>query len=100
MKGWWRDEVAHAGAEHLDPDYVAGFDRKSPTDWSETIGRLSWLGMPIERSPPMRIPSGSTTSAWYPASARRSIPTMLVWADYRQLRRTERAVLRSQSDEA
>ena len=25
---WWPDELAYAGPEHLDPDYVAGYDRK------------------------------------------------------------------------
>jgi SAM-dependent methyltransferase len=42
---WWPDEVAHAGAEHLDPEYVAAFDRKSPTDWSETVEALSQLSV-------------------------------------------------------
>jgi SAM-dependent methyltransferase len=42
---WWPDELAHAGSEHLDPEYVAGFDRKSPTDWSETVESLSELGI-------------------------------------------------------
>ena len=44
-KDWWPDEVARAGAEHLDPEYVAAFDRKSPTDWSETVKSLSQLGV-------------------------------------------------------
>jgi 2-polyprenyl-3-methyl-5-hydroxy-6-metoxy-1,4-benzoquinol methylase len=26
--GWWLDELAHAGPEHLDPAFVAGYDRK------------------------------------------------------------------------
>jgi SAM-dependent methyltransferase len=42
---WWLDESAYAGAEHLDPEYVAAFDRKSPTDWSETVEALSRLGV-------------------------------------------------------
>lgn len=42
---WWPDEVAHAGAEHLDPEYVAAFDHKSPTDWSGTVESLSQLGV-------------------------------------------------------
>lgn len=25
---WWPDELGYAGPEHLDPDYVAGYDRK------------------------------------------------------------------------
>ena len=27
-KPWMLDELAHAGREHLDPGFVAGFDRK------------------------------------------------------------------------
>ena len=27
-KPWMLDELAHAGPEHLDPDFIAGFDRK------------------------------------------------------------------------
>jgi SAM-dependent methyltransferase len=42
---WWPDEVAQAGSEHLDPEYVAAFDRKSSTDWSETVARFSELGV-------------------------------------------------------
>ncbi len=29
---WWLDELAHAGGEHLDAGYVAGYDRKAGTD--------------------------------------------------------------------
>ena len=42
MHDWWIDELAHAGAEHLDPDYVAGYDRKArydPGDDVDTLGR-------------------------------------------------------------
>jgi predicted TPR repeat methyltransferase len=42
---WWIEEVAYAGAEHLDADYVAAYDQKSPTDWSEDIDRLRALGV-------------------------------------------------------
>jgi SAM-dependent methyltransferase len=41
---WWPDEVAQAGIEHLGREYVAAFDRKSPTDWSATVASLSELG--------------------------------------------------------
>jgi SAM-dependent methyltransferase len=27
-KPWMLDELAHAGPEHLDPDFVAGYERK------------------------------------------------------------------------
>lgn len=42
---WWLDEFAHAGSEHLDAAYVAAFDEKSPTDWSEDIAILQALGI-------------------------------------------------------
>ena len=42
---WRLDEQAHAGHEHLDPEYVAGYERKSATDWSEDITALQALGV-------------------------------------------------------
>jgi SAM-dependent methyltransferase len=39
------DEVAHAGAEHLDADYVEAYDKKSPTDWSDDVATLLELGV-------------------------------------------------------
>ena len=42
---WHLDELAHAGAEHLDPEYVAAYDEKSPTDWSEDVATLQALGV-------------------------------------------------------
>jgi SAM-dependent methyltransferase len=42
---WRLDELAHAGREHLDPEYVAGYDEKSPTDWSEDVAALLALGV-------------------------------------------------------
>jgi len=42
---WRLDELAHAGPEHLDVDYVAGYDRKSPTDWSDDVATLQALGV-------------------------------------------------------
>jgi SAM-dependent methyltransferase len=42
---WQFDEVAHAGPEHLNPAYVAAFDIKAKTDWSEEIATLLALGI-------------------------------------------------------
>jgi SAM-dependent methyltransferase len=42
---WQFDEGAHAGPEHLDADYVAAYDEKSPTDWSEDVETLIELGV-------------------------------------------------------
>jgi SAM-dependent methyltransferase len=42
---WRLDELAHAGPEHLDADYVARFDAKSPTDWSVELAALDAFGI-------------------------------------------------------
>lgn len=44
-KPQWREELPLAGREHLDPTYVAHYDRKSPTDWSDDILKLRALGI-------------------------------------------------------
>jgi ubiquinone/menaquinone biosynthesis C-methylase UbiE len=45
MKHWWLDEVAHAGDEHLDPEFVAGYDRKAGFDPTEDVETLKALGL-------------------------------------------------------
>ena len=42
---WYIDEFAHAGEEHLDPEYVAMYDRKSQTDPTEDLALFQELGM-------------------------------------------------------
>jgi len=42
---WELDELSHAGHEHLDPTYVAGYDQKAQTDWSEDVAELQALGI-------------------------------------------------------
>ena len=42
--GWFLDELATAGSEHLDPEYVAGYDRKSAFDPTADIEVLQGLG--------------------------------------------------------
>ncbi|MGH2491763.1 MAG: class I SAM-dependent methyltransferase [Candidatus Limnocylindria bacterium] len=42
--GWLFDEFAHAGDEHLDPAYVATYDRKAGTDPTEDVALLRNLG--------------------------------------------------------
>src|SRR5262249_31329823 len=46
MKRWWLDELTHAGAEHLDASYVAGYERKGGYDQAEDLELLTawWLG--------------------------------------------------------
>jgi len=45
MKGWWLDEHRHAGPEHLDPIYVAGYDKKAGFDPAEDLEALQDKGM-------------------------------------------------------
>lgn len=40
MDSWWLDELAHAGQEHLDPAYVAGYEAKAGYDPAEDIAVL------------------------------------------------------------
>jgi hypothetical protein len=42
---WVLDELAHAGEEHLDPAYVAAYDRKQQTDPGDDLARLCGLGL-------------------------------------------------------
>lgn len=42
---WWLEEEAYAGEEHLDEDYVAGYDAKSQVDPTEDIEKLVSLGL-------------------------------------------------------
>jgi len=43
--GWWLDERAHAGEEHLDAGYVAGYDRKAAYDPAEDVAALRHHGL-------------------------------------------------------
>lgn len=42
---WFPDELARAGAEHLEPAYVAAYDRKSGTDPAEDVALLRAHGL-------------------------------------------------------
>ena len=42
---WWLDESAHAGHEHLDPAYVAGYEAKAGYDPTDDIDVLRGHGM-------------------------------------------------------
>src|SRR6266516_3848595 len=42
---WYLDELAHAGPEHLDPTYVAGYDRKAQVDPTPDLAYLRGLGL-------------------------------------------------------
>lgn len=46
---WMLDELAHAGPEHLDPEFVAGYDRKQGMpDASVELAALRAAGVPAE----------------------------------------------------
>jgi ubiquinone/menaquinone biosynthesis C-methylase UbiE len=45
MKRWWLDESAHAGSEHLDPVYVAGYERKAGFDPTEDLAVMQSHGL-------------------------------------------------------
>jgi SAM-dependent methyltransferase len=42
---WWLDERAHAGPEHLDPAYVAGYDAKTQLDLEDALDLLRRHGL-------------------------------------------------------
>jgi SAM-dependent methyltransferase len=42
---WWLDERAFAGAEHLDPAYVATYERKAGVDPTDDVNLLRSLGL-------------------------------------------------------
>jgi SAM-dependent methyltransferase len=44
MASWWLDELAHAGHEHLDAEYVAGYEAKAGYDPSDDLDALSRHG--------------------------------------------------------
>jgi SAM-dependent methyltransferase len=45
MHNWWLDERTHAGAEHLDPQYVSGYDDKAGFDPTDDIDALRMHGL-------------------------------------------------------
>jgi ubiquinone/menaquinone biosynthesis C-methylase UbiE len=59
---WLFDEFSHAGDEHLDPGYVATYDRKAATDPAEDVARLRERGLD-ERSTLIDLGAGTGTFA-------------------------------------
>jgi SAM-dependent methyltransferase len=68
MKRWWLDEVAHAGDEHLDAGYVAGYDRKAGFDPSEDLDVLGRHGFGPDST---LVDLGAGTGTFAVAAARR-----------------------------
>jgi len=63
MSYWYPDEQQCAGAEHLDGDYVAAYDRKAQFDPTEDIRRLLDSGMD-EHSIVVDLGAGTGTFAF------------------------------------
>jgi len=42
---WFTDELMHAGDEHLDPEYVLGYERKADMDPTDDLAMLRDLGL-------------------------------------------------------
>jgi SAM-dependent methyltransferase len=63
MAGAWDfDEAAHAGPEHLDPAYIAGYDRKAGTDPGDDVEVLRAAGV-NEHSTVIDLGAGTGTFA-------------------------------------
>jgi SAM-dependent methyltransferase len=48
VSGWHPDERGHAGTEHLDPAYVAGYDAKTGLDLEEALALLRRHGLGVD----------------------------------------------------
>jgi ubiquinone/menaquinone biosynthesis C-methylase UbiE len=48
VTSWILDELAYAGPEHLDPDFVAGFDRKQGSDPVDDVAVLLAHGIGVD----------------------------------------------------
>ncbi len=47
LPAWYLDELAHAGPEHFDPTYVAGYDRKARVDPTDDLAHLREMGLGV-----------------------------------------------------
>lgn len=72
---WFFDELAHAGAEHLDPAYVAAYDRKAGVDPSDDVALLRALGL-NETSTLVDVGAGTGTFALAAAPLCRRVVAM------------------------
>jgi tRNA/tmRNA/rRNA uracil-C5-methylase (TrmA/RlmC/RlmD family) len=68
-KPWMLDELAHAGPEHLDPDFVAGYERKQGyPDPAEDLAVLAGHGLDATSTV---VDLGAGTGRFALAAARR-----------------------------
>ena len=65
---WVLDELAHAGPEHLDADYVAGYDAKSGFDPAPDLALLQAHGLDAQAT---LVDLGAGTGRLSRAAARR-----------------------------
>ena len=63
---WFLDELAHAGGEHLDPDYVLNYDHKAGDDPADDLAALRDLGL---RESDTLVDLGAGTGAFAMAAA-------------------------------
>jgi predicted RNA methylase len=42
---WYPNELTTAGPEHLDPDYVSGYEQKAGPEWAADLALLRDLGL-------------------------------------------------------
>src|SRR5689334_8305812 len=59
---WFLNELSYAGPEHLDPNYVPGYDRKAGTDPLDDLAVLRTLGL-NERQSLIDLGAGTGTFA-------------------------------------
>jgi hypothetical protein len=69
-KPWMLDELAHAGPEHLDPDFVAGYERKQGyPDPAEDLAVLAAHGLGATSTVVDLGAGGPPRPAWRTSSA-------------------------------
>ena len=67
VPSWTLDELDHAGPEHLDPEFVAGYDRKGGYSPSDDLAVLRGLGLDDTKT---LVDLGAGTGALAVAAAR------------------------------
>jgi hypothetical protein len=83
---WELDELSYAGQEHLDAIYVAGYDQKSATDWSEHVAQLQALGIGASSTVVDLVDPGEA-QVFHPGVARFRSERSGAWLDMGSARR-------------
>ena len=79
IPAWFPDELAHAGQEHLDPEYVPAYDAKAQTDPAEDLAILMRHGLGPE-STLIDLGAGTGTFALAAAAVCREVTAVDVSA--------------------